>query len=86
MHDAVLGQPDAIAQVLDAEKNAVSELVEIVAAAERVRVVGIGTSWHAALVGEYLLRIVGGERTHVPGIHSSSAPIRRNWAPVIPSS
>ena len=60
MHDAVHGQPDAIARVLDEEKESVTDLAERMAPAERVHVVGIGTSWHASLVGEHLLRSVGG--------------------------
>ena len=60
MYDAVQGQPDAIARVLDEEKESVTDLAERLAAADRIHVVGIGTSWHATLVGEHLLRSIGG--------------------------
>ena len=60
MYDAILAQPDAIERVLLAEADAVGELAQAAARARAVHVVGIGTSWHAALVGERLLRSVGG--------------------------
>ncbi len=59
MYDAVLAQPDAIERVLLLEAGAVRSLAGAVSAAERVHLVGIGTSWHAALVGASLLRTVG---------------------------
>ncbi|MEE9325227.1 MAG: SIS domain-containing protein [Dehalococcoidia bacterium] len=58
MHDAILGQPKAIARVLDSQQEAVHNLGERLVKAKRVYIVGIGTSWHASLVGEYLLRTV----------------------------
>ena len=60
MYDAVLAQPDAIERVLLAEADAAAELALAAAEADAVHVVGIGTSWHAALVGERLLRSAGG--------------------------
>lgn len=66
MYDAVLAQPDAIERVLLAEADAAAELARSAAQARSVHVVGIGTSWHAALVGERLLRSVGGR----PGVRA----------------
>ena len=60
MYDAILGQPDAIARVLKEESDAVGELAQRLGGAERLHIVGIGTSLHASLVGEHLLRMVGG--------------------------
>jgi glutamine---fructose-6-phosphate transaminase (isomerizing) len=60
MYDAILAQPDAIERVLFLEEDAVDGLAEALRGAERLHIVGIGTSWHAALVGEHLLRTVGG--------------------------
>ena len=60
MYDAVLAQPDAIERVLLAEADAAAELARAAAEADTVHLVGVGTSWHAALVGERLLRSVGG--------------------------
>ncbi len=60
MYEAIYGQPAAIQRVLTEEGEAVHTLAQSIARAERVHLVGIGTSWHAALVGEFLLRTVGG--------------------------
>ncbi len=60
LYECIHDQPQAIRQVLDSQREAVTELAERIEAARRVHVVGIGTSWHASLIGEYLLRQVGG--------------------------
>lgn len=60
MYDAILSQPAAIERVLLAEQEAVERLAEAIRTVARVHLVGIGTSWHAALVGAYLLGTVGG--------------------------
>ncbi len=56
MHDAITGQPQAIARVLSEERRNVADLADLVQRSARAHIVGIGTSWHAALVGEDLLR------------------------------
>lgn len=56
MHDAIMGQPQAIARVISDERDNISSLANLVQKSTRVHIVGIGTSWHAALVGEDLLR------------------------------
>ena len=60
LYDCIHDQPQAIRQVLDSQGEAVKVLAERIRAAQRVHVVGIGTSWHGSLIGEYLLRQVGG--------------------------
>ena len=60
MHEAIFGQPSAIGRILDEERESIGALARAVEAATRVLVVGIGTSWHAALVGEHLLRTLAG--------------------------
>ena len=60
MYDAITGQPDAIARVIAEERDNIEGLAEVVRSASRVHIVGIGTSWHAALVGEDMLRTIGG--------------------------
>ena len=59
MHDAIMAQPESIARVISEEGENVSAVAELVRGSSRVHVVGIGTSWHAALIGEHLLRTVG---------------------------
>lgn len=59
MHDCIHDQPEAIAQILDTQGPAVDEIAGLASRAGRVHVCGIGTSWHASLVGEHLFRSVG---------------------------
>ncbi len=59
MYECIGEQPDATARVIDTQASAASELAGRIETAARVHVVGIGTSWHAALVSEHLLRTVG---------------------------
>ena len=59
MHDAIMQQPESIARVIAEEGENVSAVADLVRRSSRVHVVGIGTSWHAALIGEHLLRTVG---------------------------
>ena len=59
MHDCIQDQPEAIAKILDSQGAAANELAGLASGARRVHVCGIGTSWHAALVGEHLFRSVG---------------------------
>ncbi len=59
MHDCIQDQPEGIATILDSQGGAAEELAGLASGARRVYVCGIGTSWHAALVGEHLFRSVG---------------------------
>ena len=60
MYESIFGQPSAIGRMLDEEREPIGALARAVESANRVLVVGIGTSWHAALVGEHLLRTLAG--------------------------
>lgn len=60
MHDCIVDQPVAIRRMLRSQRPNANGLAERIADARHVHLVGIGTSWHAAMVGEYLLRRVGG--------------------------
>ncbi len=59
MHDCIRDQPEAIAGILESQRQAASELAALASRARRIHVCGIGTSWHAALVGEHLFRSAG---------------------------
>jgi len=61
MHD----QPDAIAQVVPANSEGIDRLAASVADFDRLWIVGIGTSYHAALMGEYFFRAFGGGLTAI---------------------
>ena len=60
MYGAIHAQPSAIDRVLNGEGESMGRLARRAESAGRVHLVGIGTSWHAALVGENLLRTAGG--------------------------
>ncbi|MCY4651678.1 MAG: hypothetical protein OXC95_00775, partial [Dehalococcoidia bacterium] len=62
MHDAIMAQPHATARVVAEERDNVLRLAELVRDSASLHVVGIGTSWHAALVAEDLLRNHGGRQ------------------------
>ena len=55
MYDAITAQPDAIASVIDSQRELCAEVGRTLASKRRIHVVGIGTSWHAALVGASML-------------------------------
>ncbi|MBI4337404.1 MAG: SIS domain-containing protein [Chloroflexi bacterium] len=60
MYECIHDQPKAVRGILDSQGEAAKALAARVLAARQVHIVGIGTSWHASLVGEHLLRQVGG--------------------------
>jgi glucosamine--fructose-6-phosphate aminotransferase (isomerizing) len=60
MYDAIFKQPDAFARVLEKNGAAVDEFAAEVSSRRRLFLVGIGTSYHAARVGEHLARAYGG--------------------------
>lgn len=59
MYDAIRAQPDALAATLDATTEQLDELAARLRQRARLYLVGIGTSYHAALAGEYLMRAAG---------------------------
>jgi len=61
MYDAIQGQPDTFARMVQRHDGALEALAARIASAGRVFVVGTGTSHHAALIGEHLLRVYGGD-------------------------
>jgi glucosamine--fructose-6-phosphate aminotransferase (isomerizing) len=60
MYDAIFAQPEAFSRVLEKNGLAVDGFAAGAASCERLFLVGIGTSYHAARVGEHLLREYGG--------------------------
>ena len=55
MYDAITSQPDAIASVIDSQRELCAEVGRTLAGKRRIHVIGIGTSWHAALVGASIM-------------------------------
>ena len=68
MHEAILAQPEAFVRVVERNDDAVEEFASRIASSERVFLAGIGTSHHATLVGEHLMRTYGGP--DVRAVHS----------------
>ncbi|MGF1472990.1 MAG: SIS domain-containing protein [Rubrobacteraceae bacterium] len=60
MHDAIRSQPEAFVRVVGRNQDPADGFAAEVASCKRLFLVGIGTSYHAARVGEYLLRSYGG--------------------------
>ena len=59
MHDAIYAQPGALRLVGRGNNQAIAGAAERLRAMDHVLVAGIGTSWHAALVGERMLAHAG---------------------------
>jgi glucosamine--fructose-6-phosphate aminotransferase (isomerizing) len=53
MHDAILRQPQAMAEMLRRHDVGAQEVAATLAQKRRLHLVGIGTSWHAALVAHH---------------------------------
>ena len=59
MYDAIYAQPGALRLVGRGNGDAIAKAAERLRAMDHVVLTGIGTSWHAALVGELMLAQVG---------------------------
>jgi glucosamine--fructose-6-phosphate aminotransferase (isomerizing) len=70
MHDAIYAQPGALRLVTRGNEAALAGASARLGEMEHVFLSGIGTSWHAALIGELLLAHVGGLRHRVRAFHS----------------
>ena len=70
MYDAITGQPEAMARMLEQHSAAAREVAEVLAARRNIYIVGIGTSWHAVLVAEHWFRRFAGPSIQVQGWHS----------------
>ena len=55
MYDAIVGQPEAIRSVIASQRERCAEVASVLSSKRRIYLVGIGTSWHAALVGASIL-------------------------------
>lgn len=72
MYDAILNQPEAMAEMLERHSATTREVAAILATKRRLYLVGIGTSWHAALVAEHWFR-------HFAGAARDSAIEVQGW-------
>ena len=60
MYEAIRAQPEAFARVVERNEAAAEEFAYEAASCERLFLIGIGTSNHAARIGEHLVRVYGG--------------------------
>ena len=70
MHDAMMGQAEAMAGMLARQGRRAREVGAVLATKRNIHIVGIGTSWHAALVAEHWMRRFAGPEIRVQGWHS----------------
>ncbi len=70
MYDAILGQPEALAEMLARHAEASGDVAATLSNKRRIYIVGIGTSWHAVLVAEHWFRHFTGPAISVQGWHS----------------
>ena len=59
MHDAIYAQPGALRLVARGQGDAIEAAATRLRELDRVLLTGVGTSWHAALVGELLIARLG---------------------------
>jgi glucosamine--fructose-6-phosphate aminotransferase (isomerizing) len=69
LYRAIHAQPEAFADAIARNRDGIDALARDIAGFERLFLVGIGTSWHAALMGEHYMREYGAGLTCVP-VHS----------------
>jgi glucosamine--fructose-6-phosphate aminotransferase (isomerizing) len=74
MYQTMHRQPDDVRRLLETGWAAAEEAAQRLAAARRVFTVGIGTSYHAALVGAWLLRAAGRDARAVSSFDFSLYP------------
>ncbi|MCI0331567.1 MAG: SIS domain-containing protein [candidate division Zixibacteria bacterium] len=70
MYDSVLSQPDEVAGALAENKPKSASAAEALSKKKKVYLVGIGTSSHAAMGGEYFFRQLCGSKLDAQFIHS----------------
>src|SRR2546429_646758 len=71
MHDAIYAQPGVLRLVERGNETALSAAAGALRGASRVWLAGVGSSWHAALVGEHLLAGLGQLRAQARAVVAS---------------
>jgi glutamine---fructose-6-phosphate transaminase (isomerizing) len=87
MHEAILAQPEAFVRVVERNEAEVEEFASLMTSCKRIFLAGVGTSHHATLVGEHLMRAYGGgPDVRAPCTPSTSPSTDRNSGPMTASS
>ncbi len=78
MYESIFAQPGAIRLVVRNNRDTLELAASRLRAMERILLLGIGTSWHAALTGEILFQQLGGLGYRARALHSFEF---RNYCP-----
>ena len=70
MHDAIYAQPGALRLVTRGQGDAIEAAAARLRGLDHLLVTGVGTSWHAALVGELLFARLGGLGLRARAFHA----------------
>jgi glucosamine--fructose-6-phosphate aminotransferase (isomerizing) len=70
MHEGIHAQPHALRDLTDGQEDRIAEAAARLREAPHVWLAGIGSSWHAALVGELMLARTGGLGRRVRAIQT----------------
>lgn len=70
MYDAIQAQPALVAEVMQANTTPLAQAAELLAQQQGLYLCGIGTSFHAALIGEYLMHLIAGDHLLAHAVHS----------------
>jgi glucosamine--fructose-6-phosphate aminotransferase (isomerizing) len=70
MYDAIMEQPQAIEEMLHKHAASAQEVAAAITRKRRLHVVGIGTSWHAAVVAQHWFQRFAGTALEVQAWHS----------------
>src|SRR5579875_2904644 len=87
MYQTMHRQPDDVERLLESGWEPASQAARLLAPARRIYVVGIGTSYHAALAGAWLLRAAGSDARAVSSfdfaVYPESYPLRPDDAVIV---
>jgi len=70
MHDAIFAQPGALRLVTRGQGDAIESAAARLREVDHLLLTGVGTSWHAALVGELLFARFGGLGLRARAVHA----------------
>ena len=74
MYQTMMSQPDAIRRIVTSGWEQAASAADLLRPARRVTITGIGTSYHAALVGSWLLRAAGCDARAVSSFDFATYP------------
>ena len=70
MYDAIQAQPACAAEALQTNTSQLDGASDLLRQQQHLILCGIGTSFHAALVGEHLVRLLAGDQPFAQAVHS----------------